>query len=199
MLQMPNRAEELLSQIGHGDERALEALYQLFSTRVYNTALSYLQHPADAEEVTQDVFVEVYHSAAGFAGRAAVATWIYRITVNKSLDRLRHQRRRKRFAVLEQLFDDRSGVPRHDAPHFDHPGVSLEQREDARLLFAALDTLPEPQKTAYILSYIEELPQREVAAIMQTTAKAVESLNHRARENLRRALEKYYPGRGKKR
>lgn len=184
--------EELLFHIYNGDKTAFRQLYDLFKGRVYNTCISYLQHVNDAEEVTQDVFIEIYNAAGSYKGSATVSTWIYRITVNKCLDKIRYNSRQKRFAFLSSLFKHDTGELIHDPPDFEHPGVSLEQKEKSRILFGAIQQLPESQKTAFILKQIEGLSQREIAAIMELGEKAVESLLQRAKANLRNILSDFY-------
>ncbi len=105
------------------------------------------------------------------------------------MDFLRKKKRQKRFGFLSSLFYEDSGEIKHDAAHFDHPGIILENKEKARYLFAAIETLPENQKTAFILFNVEELSQKEIAQIMNTSPKAVESLIQRARLALRAKLE----------
>lgn len=179
----------LLKQIASGDREAFRAIYAQFSSRVYNTALSYLQNEEDAEETTQDVFLEVYSSAEQFQERSSVSTWIYRITVNKCLDKLRYRKRKKRLGAMLRIFGE-SGEVLHDVPHFEHPGIELERKESAVILFEAIDQLPENQQTAYILTYIEELPGKEVAEVMKVSVKAVESSIQRAKANLRKIIER---------
>lgn len=195
MYEHPDLHRELLAKIAQGSEPALEELYTLFKSRVYNTALSYLQNAEEAEEVTQDVFVKIFRSATWFEGKSSVSTWIYRITVNQSLDRLNHRKRQKRFGLLVDLFGKNPAEPATDLPHFDHPGVVLEQKENARILFQAIESLPDQQKTAFILSFIEDLPRQEVADVMQISLKAVESLLQRAKTNLRKRLDNFFPDR----
>lgn len=184
--------EELLQYIAKGDNDAFRQLYELFKARVYNTCLSYLQNTGDAEEATQDVFVEIYHAAAKYQGNAGAATWIYRITVNKCLDRLRYNNRQKRFSFLTSIFNRDTGALKHDAPTFEHPGVKAENREQSIMLFKAIRQLPENQQTAFILKQIEGLSQREIANLMGVGEKAVESLLQRAKANLRKILSDYY-------
>jgi RNA polymerase sigma factor (sigma-70 family) len=193
-MQTPGIHQEMLGRIAEGSEPALAELYAAFKNRVFNTALSYLQNTAEAEEVTQDVFVTIFQSAARFEGNCSVSTWIYRITVNRSLDRLKHRNRQKRSGLMVSLFGNDSAASSLDLPHFDHPGVVLEQKENARILFQAIRSLPEQQKTAFILSYVEELPRQEVAGIMNVSLKAVESLLQRAKANLRNRLDEFFPG-----
>jgi RNA polymerase sigma-70 factor (ECF subfamily) len=141
------------------------------------------------------VFIEVYRSLQNFGGNSALSTWIYRITVNKCLDFLRKKKTRKRFGIFSGLFGN-EGEQLHDSQHFDHPGVLLENKEKSKMLFLAIEQLPENQKTAFILFHLEDLSQKEIAEIMDTSPKAVESLIQRARAGLREKLEKFYKQRG---
>ncbi len=155
---------------------------------VYNLALNYLQNHEDAQEVTQDVFVAVHQAMTDFKQASKYSTWIYRIAINKSLDFLRAKNRKKRFAFFSSLFHEDSGEVKYESIGFDHPGVQLENKEALENIFRHINLLPENQKTALILSKIEKLPQLEVAEIMNLSAKAVESLLARAKENLYKKL-----------
>jgi len=179
---------EIIHAIAHGDQKAFRDLYNLYGEKVYNTALSYLQNKEDAEEVTQDVFSSVFRNASKFKGDSAASTWIYRITINTSLNLIKS---RKKYSFLD--FSEKV----RDRPDFEHPGVLLENRESAKRMFQVIDTLPENQKTAFILSFVEDLKRQEVADIMELSLKAVESLLQRAKGNLREKLEKMYPHRRK--
>jgi RNA polymerase sigma-70 factor (ECF subfamily) len=162
-------------------------LYARHSSQVYNTALLYCHNAEDAEEVTQDVFIKLFKKAASFKGQSAESTWIYRITVNTALNYIK---RRSRNRISNRIGEEEGSIP-----DFVHPGVLMEKEEEARYMFAAIDQLPEQQKTAFILSYIEDIPRQEVADIMDTSLKAVESLLQRAKKNIRTKLEKTYPNR----
>ncbi len=183
-----SESQHILAYVAQGDRAAFRQLYELYSAKVYNTALSYAQSEVDAEEITQQVFTKVYRSAHSFKGDAAVGTWVYRITINTSLNYLK-SRRRRAYVQLDSVPEESAGL--------DHPGIDMERREDAQILFTVIDTLAESQKTAFILSYIEELPRQEVADVMDTSLKAVESLLMRAKANLRKKLADRYPNRKK--
>lgn len=182
------QAEELLYSIAKGDANALAKLYELFKNKVYNTALVYLHNVEEAEEVLQDVFLEVFNNAKNFKGNAAPSTWIYRITINKCIDKVRYRSRRKRFAFITSIFSKETGELVHDSPTPDHPGVIAEHKEQSKALFAAIDQLPDNQRAAFVLKQVEGLSQKEVAAVMDMSEKAVESLLQRAKGNLRKAL-----------
>ena len=182
----------LLDAIGQGDEAAFQQLYEATKRRVYNTALGYTRRREDAEGITQDVYVEVFRLLSTFNREATVTTWLYRITVNKSLDFLKHQQRQKRFAFFTSLFNPQTGRPDYEPPEDVHPGVVLESQESAAILFRAIDKLAEKQRTAYILTRVEGLSNVETAKIMAISIGAVESLLQRATENLRKQLAGWY-------
>jgi len=165
-----------------------ETVYHTHKDIVFNLALQYVQNVEDAQEITQDVFLSVYQSLSSFRQEAHITTWIYRITINKSLDFIRTKKRKKRFAFMVNLFADESRESLHKAA-FDHPGIQLEQKEALERIFRHINDLPERQRTALILSKIEQLPQATIAAIMQLSVKAVESLIQRAKNNLANKLD----------
>ena len=166
-------------------------MFDANKTMVYNLALSFLQNTEDAEDLTQEVFIEVYNSFYKFNGNSTISTWIYRITVNKALDFIRKKKRKKRFSIVNRLFaTEELDVESNQIVHFDHPGVLMEQKENARLVFKLIDELKENQKTAFILFHLEELSQKQIAEIMGISTKAVELLVRRAKLKLKEKLDK---------
>lgn len=175
------------------DESAFEQLVNEHKDRVYNTCLGFLRHPQDAEDIAQEVFIQVFDSIGDFREEASLSTWIYRISVTKSLELIRYRKRKKRsgfFRALNAYFtepgeeEDESGLM--------HPGIQLENKERAEVLFREIDRLPERQKVAFTLQKIEDLSYKEVADVMELSVPAVESLLHRAKENLKKQLYSYY-------
>jgi RNA polymerase sigma-70 factor (family 1) len=181
-LQKDNKTIEA---IANGNKKAFSSLYQSYSKKVFNTAISYTKNNEAAEDITQEVFIKIYRSASKFKGESSASTWIYRITVNTCLNYLRKQK----------TTESESEIKANEIAEFNHPGVLLENKENATILYRAIDCLIENQKTAFILSYIEELPRQEVADIMNTSLKSIESLLQRAKKNMRNELEKIYPER----
>ncbi len=180
--------QELIQLLQSGDESAFRELVDRFQHNVYNTALGYVQNGADAEDIAQEVFIQVYRSITQIKGGAALSTWMYRITVNKSLDFIQNKKRKKRFGFITALWDDQNR-PIHEAVNFDHPGVLYDNKQDAALLFNAIRQLPENQQTAFVLNKIELLSYKEIASVMQVSESAVDSLLSRAKENLRKRLK----------
>jgi RNA polymerase sigma factor (sigma-70 family) len=184
--------EHIISGIKSGDEKSLKELYDIFKDKVFNLAISYSQNQQDAEEILQDVFIEVFRSIDSFKGDAGISTWIYRITVNKSLDFLRYTKRKKRFSVITSIFNRDTGEQIIEHTDFIHPGIEMEQKELGKYLFKAINKLPESQKTAFILSKIEGLSGAEISEIMKISISSLDSLLFRAKQNLKKLLSGIY-------
>ena len=89
----------LIERLKEGDEAAFKTIVETWQDMVYNTALGIVQNPEDAEDIAQEVFVQVYESIHSFKGEAKFSTWLYKITVTKTMDHLRRKKRKKRFAI----------------------------------------------------------------------------------------------------
>ena len=162
------------------------SIYNQYKMLVYNVALNYLQNIEDAEEVTQDVFIKIYQSLETFKEESQLKTWIYRITINQSLDFIKKKNSKKRFFTFgTKSENDFEYVNSSD---FEHPGILLENQEDAKILFETINTLPQNQKTAFILAKVDGLSNSEAAEIMEMSISAIESLVFRAKNSLKEKL-----------
>lgn len=185
--------QDFIEQLVQGDEQAFKALVEQFKDRVFNTCLGFLKNPQDAEDISQEVFIQVYDSIGDFRDEAELSTWIYRIAVTKSLEQLRYQKRKKRsgfFQAINSLFTEPDKT--EDENGFVHPGIVLENKERAEILYCEIEKLTEKQRVAFTLHKIEGLSYKEVAKVMQLKLPAVESLMHRAKQNLQKGLYTYY-------
>ncbi len=167
-------------------------IYSLFSKMVYNLAISYVQSVEEAEEITQDVFIQVHESYSTFENNSSLKTWIFRMTINKCLDHLKAKKRKKRMAFVSSLFNSNDQLV-HEPVEFQHPGIIAEQQENASILFACIDELPENQKTAFLLSKVEGLSNPEISEVMKASVSSVESYIFRAKQNLQELVRKKYP------
>ena len=186
-----NESEELIDQLKKGDQASFSALVTKYQDLVYNTALGIVQNADDADDITQEVFVQVYLSIGSFKGESKFSTWLYRITISKALDHEKKKKRKKRFAFVQSLFGSHEEENNHPV-EFNHPGVQLEKKESAADLFKALKQLPENQRIAFTLHKVEGQSHQEIAAIMNLSVYAIESLMGRAKVNLKKLLETYY-------
>ena len=182
---------ELIVQLQQGDEQAFKKLVDEWQDMVYNTAVSIVQNEDDADDITQDVFVQVYQSVSSFKGDSKFSTWLYRIVISKALDHVKKKKRKKRFAFVQSLFGTASEEEIHPE-EFNHPGVLMENRERAAELFKAMQLLPDNQRIAFTLHKLEAQKHQDIAAIMNISVTAVESLIARAKGNLRKTLQAYY-------
>ena len=184
--------QEFIERLKAGNSDAFKTLVDTFKNKVYHSALGILQNEEDAQDTTQEVFIAIHSSIKNFKGDSSLSTWIYRITMTRSLDLLRKHKRQKRSGIMKRIFgsgDERELTDQHS---FYHPGVQLENKEKAVILFKAIAYLPEQQRIAFSLHNLDELSYQEIAEVMETSLSAVESLIHRAKQNLRKYLSDYY-------
>ena len=184
--------ENLIENLKKGDIKSFRILVDEHQRKVLNTCYRFLNNKEDAEDLTQEVFLEVYKSISSFREESKISTWIYRIAVTKSLDFIRKKKRKKRYAVLKRIFsDDALTVEIPDNSNL-NPSRRTEEQDRIRILNEALESLPQNQRAAFTLSKYDELSYKEIADILNTTISSVESLIHRAKNNLKKKLYHYY-------
>ena len=188
---MVNQPEELIRKLKQGDQLGFVAVMDQYQHMVYNTAVGIVQNEEDADDITQEVFEQVYLSISSFKGESKLSTWLYRITISKALDHEKKKKRKKRFGIVKSLFGN-SDSEKYTPIEFYHPGVQLEQKERAAELFAALKKLPDNQRVAFTLHKLEGQSHQEIAEIMNKSLYAVEALMGRAKANLKSLLHNYY-------
>ena len=168
------------------DNKDFEKLYNQYNMLVYNLALNYLQNIEDAEEITQDVFIQINNSLSNFQEKSSLKTWIYRITINKCLDFIKHKNSQKRFFIFGKKSQNEFEIS--NVSNFEHPGILLENKEKSKLLFEIINELGENQKTAFLLSKVDGLSNPEIAEIMKLSVSSVESLVFRAKSTLKEKI-----------
>jgi RNA polymerase sigma-70 factor (ECF subfamily) len=179
---------KIIENLKSGDEFIYKYVYDQYSRMVYSVCFRMTGNNEDAEEVTQDVFIKVFNSINSFRADSKLSTWIYQITVNTSLNRLR---RKKAMNFLSLNFwDDEKGEKEMAADNMT-PRDEIEKSEIQKIVQDAINMLPSKQKTAIVLSRYEELPYKEIAKIMGVSLSSVESLLFRAKENLAKKLIRY--------
>lgn len=180
---------EIIKLILHGDKEKFRLLVEQYQQLVFRTCVGFVHNKEDADDLTQDVFLQAYRSLHRFKGNSAFSTWLYRIAINASLNRIR----KSPLKLLFQKSGNTSGNGKEEeflnqAIDGDDPEKILIEQEHVRWIHKALEALPENQRTAIVLSKYDELPQKEIAEIMNISEGAVESLLQRAKKNLREKL-----------
>jgi len=181
---------ELIERLKNGDEDALEALFNLYSTKLYNVAFKILGDVADTQEVIQDVFWTAYRKAKTFRGTAQFSTWLYRLTVNAALGKIRRKK------VMEVDYEEFLPKFQEDGHHLVRPVAdwsnALEEdyakQELQQLLKDVLKQLKPVDKSVVVLSDLEGLSDKEIAVAVGITVAAVKTRLHRARLFLRGKL-----------
>ena len=153
--------EELVRQCQSGNERAFNELVLRYQEKVYWIARRFTGDHDHADEITQEVFCKMYESLKTFRGESSLYTWLYRVTVNISLNFLRKQKVRD-FLRIDETFDV-------EAPETESPDLLFEKNEHQALVEEAVAALPEKQKAVFVMRYYEELPYDEIAKILKTT------------------------------
>lgn len=178
---------ELVAQLQQGSEIAFRTLVERYQNRIYRTVVALLRLPEEAEDVAQEVFVEVYQTIGRFRGEAALSTWLYRLATSRALKHQQRARAQKRFAYFTSLLGFDNKVLHEPTDHA-HPQAQLEGQQQLALLLAHIARLPNQQQVAFTLRHEQELSYEEIAAVLKTTVPAVESLLFRARKTLRNHL-----------
>lgn len=184
---------EFIAQLKNQTRGAYSKLLDDFQQKVFATCISFVPNREDAEDIAQDVFVEVFKSIKKFKGDSSLSTWMYRITTNKCLEFIRKRNTKKRFAFLQSLAGPNFEIDRTNFfTEMNHPGIILENKEKNETLFLAINNLPEAQRVAFTLNKLDGKSYQEVSAIIEKSLSSVESLLFRAKKNLQKTLENYY-------
>lgn len=180
--------KELINGISNRDKFVIQFLVSKYHKQVIRTAFHLLQNMDDAEDLAQDVCVEIIESIGSFKGTSSLSTWIYRLTVNKSLNFIKKNKRRLLVKQFESYFhkgEEHKGTRVAEPSEHDK---TFENKERRQLLEKAINSLPENQKTAFILNKYEDLSYKEITEIMSLSLSSVESLLQRAKQNLQKKL-----------
>lgn len=181
-MEEPPSPEELLAQIAQGSREAFSALYREFSAPLFGITLGMLKNRAVAEEVLQEVFLQVWKNAGKYQPKLGKASsWLIQLTRNRSIDRIRRRTRR------ERLNEDAKDEIRPD-PFPDSPVSPLIASETAERVRQSLKSLPEEMRTVLELAFFHSLTQTEIAEYLNQPLGTVKSRIRRAMDRVRRAL-----------
>lgn len=164
---------------------SFESLYRAYADQVFNLSFNYVGNRQEAEEVTQDVFLKVHQKMHQFRAEADLRTWIFRITINQSLDLIKGRKRQK-------------NKPNHFTLQIEDVQISLEENPEKEMVYKerylalmdAISSLSEKQKTAIILTKLEGFSIKEVESIMKLSKSSIESLVFRAKKELEKKLNR---------
>jgi RNA polymerase sigma-70 factor (ECF subfamily) len=187
--------QDLVERLKAHDQAAVADLSASYGSKIYQLAFRYLKNREDAEEVAQDVLLKVYQKIEAFRGDAALSSWIYRITFNAAMSRLREFKQNLPFAP-ERAGDDLSPVPLKRevvdwSPLADEEVFRAEMR---KTLVRALQQMPLLYRAPVVLRDVQGLSTEEASAVLHVKEQTLKSRLHRGRLMLREQLSDYASG-----
>jgi RNA polymerase sigma-70 factor (ECF subfamily) len=184
---------EFIERLKKGNESAFSELLDEFQQKVFHTCISFVPNKEDAEDIAQEVFLEVYRSIHKFKGNSKLSTWIYKISTTKSLEFIRKKSAKKRFAFMQRISGNEIPIDKTNYfTEFNHPGILLENQEKTEIIYRAINSLPESQRIVFTLAKLDGRSYQEIVEITGKSLSSVESIMFRAKKNLKAKLENFY-------
>jgi RNA polymerase sigma-70 factor (ECF subfamily) len=184
--------QELVLQVISGNEKAFRILVEKYRKMVLHTCLGFVQDRNDAEDLAQEILVELFYSLNKFRGASKLSTWIYRIAVNRSLNFIRDNKRRRYFQSIGMSISSVAKLDVTDESWNSRPDQEVENDQRRANLYKAINSLPERQRVAFTLSKLDDLSYQDIAEVMGLSLSSVESLIHRAKLGLQKKLYRCY-------
>ncbi|APZ46826.1 RNA polymerase subunit sigma-70 [Polaribacter reichenbachii] len=185
--------QNFINNLKQGKQSAFSQLLDDYQQKVFSTCISFIPNKEDAEDVAQEVFLEVFKSINKFKGDSKLSTWIYRIATNKCLEFIRKKNTKKRFAFMQSIMGNEMPLDKTSYfTEFNHPGILLENKEKSATIFKAINTLPDSQKVVFTLAKIDGKSYQEIVEITGKSLSSVESIMFRAKKALKEKLAIVY-------
>lgn len=182
---------ELVRRLKARDKAAMSDLLEKHGAKLYGVALQITRNETDAQEVMQDALINIWNKIGNFEGRSAFTSWMYRVTANAALMKLRKNKRFERDVPIGNQDPEKDLPVVQLADPGDNPATTVQRAELGDTVRGAIDALPEPYRTTVLLADVEEMSMDEVAEAMEVSVPAVKSRLHRGRLALRKALAPY--------
>lgn len=182
--------KQLIKLLQEGNENAYRELINKYKDKIFKTALGFVPFEEVAEDLTQEVFIEVFRSINSFRGDSKLSSWLYRIAINKSINYINKNKKH----IYNKTIDEYADYATFSELHTDKDETLkiLNQKEQRKIINEALNKLPERQRVCFSLNKIDGLSYKEISEIMTISISSVESLIHRAKSGLQKLLINYY-------
>lgn len=175
--------KKIIEDILSGETEMYRLLVERYHEKIFILVRGFVHQTEDAEDVTQETFMQAFVSLGSFNGRSEFSTWLYRIGINSAYDFIR---KRKRKSIVEFYTEKISALTDFiSTTKTENPQTIMSCRETEEIIYKEIDNLPANQKTALILSRLDGLSQKEIAEIMSLSVQAVDSLVQRAKRQLK--------------
>ncbi|HAJ56777.1 MAG TPA: RNA polymerase subunit sigma-24 [Candidatus Omnitrophica bacterium] len=190
-MDVPDEDIRLMLLFQGGEASCFEELVERHKNRVFNLAYRFLGNSHEAQDIAQEVFIKIYHAKDTYRPQAKFTTWLYIICKNTCLKALR-KKKPAAISIDDTLeLAEGSVAPQLADTSTPSPSASLLNSERASVIKEAVDSLPANQKMALVLCRYEQLSYEEAAEVIGCSVKAVKSLLHRAKINLKEGLAAY--------
>jgi len=173
------KTQELIQRFKQGEEKAFNELVNLYKKKIFNLVLRMVRNKEDAMDLTQEVFVKVYHSLKDFRGQSSFSTWLHRIAVNLCLNFTQ----RDKFRSFISLPDLVQPVISSSSPLKD-----FEKKELDKAIDRAVSNLPKKQRAVFVLRHYQELPHSEIAKVMDKSEGTIKANYFQAIKKLKKSL-----------
>lgn len=177
----------LINNIIAGDEGAFRTFVDKYSVLVFRVIMSFGIRRDDAEDLSQEVFIDVHNHIKKFRKESEISTWLYRIAINKTIN---YVKKNKQSVWSGKNCDDFADVDNHI--QVESCETRLVTEEQRAILYNSINRLSKNQKIAFTLNKLDELSYKEIAEIMNISVSSVESLLHRAKKNLQKSLLNFF-------
>ena len=185
--------QNFIKLLKEGKQSAFNHLLDDYQQKVFGTCISFVPNKEDAEDIAQEVFLEVFKSISKFKGDSKLSTWVYRIATNKCLEFIRKKNTKKRFAFMQSILGNEIPLDKTSYfTEFNHPGIVLENKEKSAIIFKAINSLSENQRVIFTLAKIDGKSYQEIIEITGKSLPSVESIMFRAKKSLKEKLKKFY-------
>ena len=185
--------EDFIKYLQSGKDAAFSKLLDDYKQKVFGTCISFIPNKEDAEDIAQEVFLEIFKSISKFKGNSKLSTWIYKISTNKCLEFIRKKNTKKRFAFMQTIMGNEIPFDKTNYfTEFKHPGILLENKEKSETIFKAINTLPETQRVIFTLAKVDGKSHQEIVEITGKSLSSVESIIFRAKKELKEKLASFY-------
>lgn len=185
---------QLIEAARRRDPAAWEELISLYGSKIYGIALRFLLNEKDAEDIVQEVWMTVSRKISEFRGESKLGTWLYRIAVNKCLERMRSKKNKPVESIEEKLpqFDDEGGFTREFSDWSEAPDIRTDNAIMKEEIEKAIRSIPDQYREVLVLRDVEGLSGQETADLMGLSEAAVKTRLHRARAFVRERFTKRF-------
>lgn len=184
---------DYINGLKKGDQNTFRKFVDDYQVPLLKLCNGFLHNREEAEDIVQEVFIEVFQSIGTFKGNSLISTWLYRIAINKSLNQIRKNKNRKFMASLDTMLMGRKKTRINEiGDQSEISDKNIEHDELAEAIRTAVDSLSNNQRIAFVMNKYQDMSYKEIAEVMDISLTAVESLIHRARLNLQKKLYKTY-------